>query len=237
MLLSKLPQVLDITATEIARRGDINQQVMTRYITGQSVINIQVLLKLCNAIRMPIHFFVAENQNYIIPNRETATIPLDDWNPVSWNFANVERIFGDGKGEIQWKDVAVAMGSSSQKPHERFSLRRRFKVNDFFTACNAFDLSPFLFFNDPNRPSTSNKKQPKSKARKSKPSLPSYDELSEKVGKLEEGIADLTQKFQDLLQKYEALEQRMRVNIQNVHNSHIGINDHMDMAADTRPDK
>lgn len=226
-LLERLSDVLDINGTEIARRCGLHQQVLIRYTTNETVINVQVLIKLCNAIRMPIYYFVAENNNFILPNRERATIPLDDWKPVSWNYDAVERTFGDGNGRIQWKDVAVAMHASSQKPHERFSLRRRFKVTDFFTACNAFNLSPFQFLNDPNRPTGKAKKRT---------TPPSYADLQYRVDTLEHDIAVLRQKLTSLLHRHEELAKRVNVNIQNVQNSHIGI-DHIDMVAEGRPNE
>lgn len=232
-LFSRLSEVMDLTGTEIARRCGLRQQVLSRYTTNERVVSIQVLIKLCNAIRMPIYYFVTEDHSFIIPNRESVTIPLDQWKPVSWNFDNVEKIFGDGEGQINWKDVAEVMGVTSQKPHGRFSLHRRFKVTDFFAACNAFNLSPFLFLNDPNRPDSSKRKRQK----KDRTPPPSYTELSHRIDALEQNIADLTQKYKDLLQAHEALAKRVQVNIQNVQNSHIGINDHLGMAAERRPDE
>lgn len=225
-LFKQLSDVLDITGTEIARRCGLHQQVLSRYTTNETVVNIQVLLNLCNAIRMPIYYFVAENNNFVIPNRESATIPLNDWRPVSWNHDAVERTFGDGNNRIRWKDVAVAMNASSQKPHERFSLKRRFKVTDFFATCNAFNLSPFLFLNDPNRT--------EAKQRKRSVTPPSYSTLSHRVDTLEQDIADLKQKLTTLLHDHEELVKRVQVNIQNVQNSHIGI-DHIGMVADECP--
>lgn len=222
-LFSRLSEVLDITGTEIARRCGLRQQVLSRYTTNETVVNVQVLLNLCNALRMPIYYFVSENNNFILPNRESATIPLDDWETVSWNYDAVERIFGDGNNRIQWKEVAEAMNSSAQKPHERFGLKRRFKVTDFFATCNTFNLSPFLFLNDPNRPEVKQRKRPTSQ--------PSYNALSHRVDILEQDIADLTRKFTALLHDHEELAKRVQVNIQNVQNSHIGI-DHIGMVAD-----
>ncbi len=196
-LFKRLSDVLDITGTEIARRCGLRQQVLSRYTTNESVVSIQVLLHLCNSIRMPMYYFVAENNNFVIPNRESATIPLDDWQPVSWNENAVEDTFGDTEGHIKWKDVAIAMHASSQKPHERFCLRTRFKVTDFFTACNAFNLSPFLFINDPNRPS--------GKAHKRVPTPPTYNALELRVGKLEKEIAELKLQLSTLQRDYEQL--------------------------------
>lgn len=196
-LFSQLPNILDITGTEIARRCGLRQQVLSRYLTNESVVSIQVLLNLCNALRMPIYYFVAENNNFVIPNRESATIPLGEWREVSWNAEALGHTFGDSEGRIKWKDVAVAMGVSSQKPHERFALRTRFKVTDFFTACNAFGLSPFLFLNDPNRPN--------GKARKRPATPPSYVDLSRRVDILEHDIADLKSKFGALLREHKSL--------------------------------
>lgn len=66
-LFSRLPHVLDINGTEIARRCGLRQQVLNRYITNESVVTIQVLIKLCNSIHMPIYFFVVENDKFVIP--------------------------------------------------------------------------------------------------------------------------------------------------------------------------
>ena len=64
---------------------------------------------------------------------------------------------------------------------------------------------------------------------------PSYAELSQRVDILEHDLADLKQKFTALLQDQQAFLRRMPVNIQDVHNSHIGINDRMDMAGEKQP--
>lgn len=238
-LFSRLAEVLDITGTEIARRCGLRQQVFSRYTTNESVVNIQVLIKLCNAIRMPIYYFVSENHNYIIPNRETATIPFDDWQPVSWDYDAVERTFGDGDGRINWKDVAVAMKTSSQKPHERFALRRRFKVTDFFTACNAFSLSPFLFLIDPNRPNPKGSKRRTTASTHSlkKPAAPSYPDLSRRMDSLENNLTDLQQKYTDLQQKYEDLQKAHEELIRLIQNANIGINFPVDMAAESDHEK
>lgn len=199
-LLGSLSEVLDLTGTEIARRCGLRQQVFSRYATNERGIPIQVLIKLCNVIRMPINYFVSEDDNHIIPNRENATIPIDEWHPVFWNSANVEKIFGDGSNQIRWRDVAEVMKVTPMKPHERFSLRRRFKVTDFLTTCNAFDLSPFLFLNDPNRPIDTRSMKRKSTISAKSSTTPSYSDLLHKVDALEHEIAELKQKIDDLPQ-------------------------------------
>lgn len=234
-LFSRLSEVLDITGTEIARRCGMRQQVLSRYTTNESVVNIKTLMQICNAIRMPIYFFVAEDHNYIIPNRESATIPRNEWQPVSWNYDNVNRIFGDGDGKINWKDVAVAMGSSSQKPHQRFDLRRRFKVTDFFVACNAFNLSPFLFLNDPNRPG---KKKDKGKNVEKRPAFPTLSDLSAQMGKLTETVNDLQQKYNELQQNYADLQQKYASLLEFINLNNVGgISTGVDMAAENGPKK
>ena len=65
-LFSSLSDVLDITGTEIARRCGLRQQVLSRYTTNEIVVSVQILIKLCNSLRMPVYYFVAENNNFVI---------------------------------------------------------------------------------------------------------------------------------------------------------------------------
>lgn len=245
LLLSKLSDVLDLSATQIARRCDINQPVLYHYIKGDVELSVQGLIQICNTLRIPSRFFIADDEHYIIPNRETATIEADEWEPITWNEEAVELTFGDGEGKIYWKDVAGVMGVSSQRPHDRFLLRTRFPMSSFLQICSHYHLSPFLFLNDPNQPrrgakekkptsNTSNSKQPKLNHAKST-DTPTYSELSRRVSSLEKDFAALNEKYNRLLHEHEELIKRAHVNIQNVQYSNIGINDRTDMAAEENP--
>lgn len=246
LLLSKLPVVMDISISEIARRCNIRQSVIYNYIKGSIELPLQTLIQICNTLRIPSRFFIAEDEHYIIPNRETATIESNEWEPITWNKEAVELTFGDGDGKIYWKDVADVMGVSSQRPHDRFLLRTRFPISSFLQICSHYKLSPYLFIDDPNqprrgakekRPSTSNtynSKQPKPNHAKST-DTPTYSELSRRVSSLEKNFAALNEKYDRLLHEHEELVKRVHVNIQNVQYSNIGINDRTDMAAEENP--
>lgn len=245
LLFSRISKVLDVSEAEIARRSGMTQQALNRYTSADIVLSVQKLLKICNAMRMPAYYFVSEDNHHIVPSRETATIPLDHWHPITWDMQAVELTFGDREGQIFWKDVAEAMGVSSQKPHDRFLLRKRFPIDDFLQTCNNLNLSPFLFLVDPNRDTQDKRKRDSSlpvgsAARKTTLPHPAADiaALCRKIDTLSATVANLTQKYQSLLHAHEALARRVQVNIQNVHNSHIGINDNsadfdsIDMNAD-----
>ena len=172
LLLSKLPVVMDISISEISRRCNISQPVIYNYIKGGIELPLQTLIQICNALRIPSHLFISENNRHVIPTRETATIEADQWKPITWNTEAVELTFGDGVGKIYWKDVADVMGVTPQKPHDRFLLRTRFPINSFLHICSHYKLSPYLFLDDPNQPrrgakekrpmsNPSNSKQPK----------------------------------------------------------------------------
>lgn len=232
LLFSRISKVLDVSEAEIARRCGMTQQALNRYTSADIMLSVQKLLIICNAMRMPAYYFVSEDNHHIVPNRETATIPLDHWHPITWDKQAVELTFGDRKGQIFWKDVAEAMGVTSQKPHDRFLLRKRFPIDDFLQTCNNLNLSPFLFLIDPNRATQDKRKRDSSlpvgsPARKTTLPHPAADiaALCRKIDMLSATVADLTQKYQSLLHAHEALARRVQVNIQNVHNSHIGIND------------
>lgn len=233
-LFSRLSDVLDITGTEIARRCGLRQQVLSRYTTNEIVVSVQVLIKLCNSIRMPFHYFIAEDGNCIIPNRESATIPFEYWQPIEWDTQAVEHTFGDGEGRIYWKDVATVMGVSEQKPHERFTLRRRFRITDFLATCSHYDISPYKFLIDRNRDFD--------KRQKTKPQYRGDDSLIAKIAELSRKMSDLTDtvnrlsdKYDALLKAHEQLAHRAHVNIDTISGGYIG---NIGIAADpvTQPD-
>lgn len=209
LLFSRLSDVLDISGTEIARRCGIKQQVFSRYTTNETVVSVQTLMKICNALRMPIHFFVSENDSHVIPNRESATIASDCWQPVGWDRQAVEDTFGDGEGRIYWRDVAKAMGVSEQKPHDRFLLVTRFPVTDFLTTCSRLGMSPFRFLIDANRRTANDRRQ-------TAPPSPNESfrteiaDLHRKITDLSATVDDLTSKFSALLERHNLLENRFR---------------------------
>lgn len=198
LLFSRLTDVLDISITEIAKRCGIRQQVLSRYMSGENVLPVKILIQMCNALRMPCHFFVSEYNNYEIPNREIATIAAGQWQPVEWNRQAVEHTFGDGEGRIYWKDVAVVMGITAQKPHDRFLLRKRFPITDFMDVCNHFCLSPFDFLVDMNRGGIK-KGVRKPTANGDAAASP----LLADIATLRQQMADLTDKYHDVIRKYD----------------------------------
>lgn len=229
LLFSKLSDVLGISGAEIARRCGIKQQVLNRYQNSDIGISIQVLMKLCNALRMPVYYFVSKNNQYELPNREDATIPMDYWRPVTWNREAAELTFGDGEGKIYWKDLAVVMGVSSQKPHEYFALKKRFPIDCFFKACNSYGISPFRFLEDPNRDTDRSKRGGRAKTSADGTLRDDLAVLSRKVGDLTDAIDDLKEKYEALLKAHEQLAHRVQVNIDTISGGYIG---NMGIAAD-----
>ena len=233
LLFSRISKVLDISEAEIARRCGMSQQVLNRYTNADIMLSVQKLLEICNAMRIPAYYFVSKDNHHVMPNRETATIPVEHWHPITWDRKAVEMAFGDREGQIFWKDVAEAMGVTPQKPHDRFLLRKRFPIDDFLQTCNNLNISPFQFLIDPNRDTSDKRKRgstvPRnSSAGKAAPPPPCPADIAalcRKIDTLSETVADLTQKYESLLLAHKALARRVQVNIQNVHNSHIGIND------------
>ena len=227
-LLGRLSKVLDISEAEIARRCGMTQQVLNRYTGADITVSVQVLLKICNALRMPAHYFVSEDNNHAAPSREVATIPADRWQPVEWDTQAVELTFGDGEGQIYWKDVAKAMGVTSQKPHDRFLLRTRFPIDDFLQTCNRLSLSPFRFLIDPNREVPARRKRSAtvpgaSPSGKTPPPHPDIAALCHRIDTLEHTVADLQKQYADLLRAHEALARRVNVNIESINNSSVNI--------------
>ena len=206
LLFSRLSDVLDISGAEIARRCDLSQQVLNRYMRGESELILQVLIPICNHLRMPAYYFVSEDGNDIIPERERATIPLRYWRPIEWDTQAVELTFGDGEGRIYWKDVAEVMDVTPQKPHNRFLLRTSFKVDAFLLTCSRLNISPFKFLIDKNKDIVI----PQSSPKEAKKDLQAQVEaLNQSVRSLSTTVADLTKKYKDLMVRCGKLEMQL----------------------------
>lgn len=252
LLFSKLSEVLDISGAEIAKRCGMNQPVLNRYMNGENVLPVQILLTICNALRIPSRYFVSEDNEHLFPNREIATVPLDCWQPIIWDKQSVELTFGDGEGRIFWKDVAVAMKVTPQKPHDRFLLRTRFPVNDFLTTCNNLKISPFRFLVDKNCDATiqTNRVRKAASPNSSLSEGQSMDSespagentdihagiavLTKKFDAVNAAVADLTAKYEDLLKKHSTLLSRHN-ELERKYNGQFGCA-HIDMAAEGKPD-
>ena len=150
-LLRSLPELLDITVAKLAVKAKVSQPAMTRYLQGETAISVQTLKDLCNAMRIPIHYFIYEGGVVELPTLDRLIIPSDQWHPILWDHDAIDRIFGAYGGRIYWKDVSAVMGTSSQKAHGRFSLETRFPIDDFLRTCTTLRISPYRFLVDNNK--------------------------------------------------------------------------------------
>lgn len=212
MLFSRLSEVLDISGAEIARRCGMTQQVLNRYMNNDIVLSVQGLIQICNALRMPAHYFVSEQNNFVIPPRECATIPLDRWMPIEWNRQSVELTFGDGEGRIYWKDVARVLKVTTQKPHDRFLLKTRFAIDGFMAVCSHFDISPYKFLIDRNRKGVKlHNDQSRTRAIEKSNFFQEICELKQHISQLDATVSELTEKYNALLEKHNRLEQNTKI--------------------------
>ena len=186
-----LDDIAGYSFAKIAKMSGIPQQAISRYVIGEYDLPLQILIKICNSIRLPIHYLIIEEDKQRTLNREDI-VPMDKWKPVYFDSNGAEYIFTSHG--IQWKDVGEAMGVAQMNAKKRFVAGRRFPVNDFVKTCNKIKLSPFLFLIDPNR-----KVAKKSKAQVS-------EEAMEKIEQLTNALADLQIKYKDLEEKLQRLQ-------------------------------
>lgn len=216
LLLSHISDALELSEAAIARRCGMTQAVLNRYTRQEIVLSVQVLIKICNTLRIPASFFVSKNANHVIPARGTMTVNPQTWQPVEWDSEAVELTFGDKR--INWKDVAKVMGVTSQRPHDRFLLHTRFPVTDFFKVCNHYEISPFRFLIDNNGEHKEKRSMSSRKEFKNE-----IDRMSKQISRLSDTVADLTKKYEELLEAHNSLAKRVNVNINTINNSYIGI--------------
>ncbi|MBR6142500.1 MAG: helix-turn-helix domain-containing protein [Bacteroidaceae bacterium] len=237
-LLLGLSGVLDISFAEIARRSGIKQQMLSRYIQQDFVVSVGTLIKICNALRMPFYYFVTENGVSVIPERENATVPRDDWHSIRWDGQAAESVFY--KNHISWADVSKAMGIKSQNARKRFLEGTRFPVDEFFDTCSKLQVSPYNFIIDRNRPEEKRRRGANRKEKQDVPqgfrermeSAPADDiatlrreieELRATIGTIQGQYNTLRQDFGVLRKEYNALAYRVSVNIDTINNSHLSI--------------
>lgn len=232
-LLTCLPDLLGVSVNKLAADSGLQPMTLGRFINRGDIISVQLLLKLCNAIRVPISYFFSEGDTRIIPEREHATIPASIFQPAAWDLSTVERTFGDQHGQIFWKDIAATMHVSDQKGHERFALRVRLPVTDFIAVCNAYHLHPSHFFINFEQPSvpgsalgrnaTSPPKRQPSRSPIPSTLLADIDALRHDLSSALEEIALLRKEIHTLRAAHDTLERRVGVNIEHIQDSHLSI--------------
>lgn len=151
LLVKKLSSILELSGTDIANRCGIWPATLNRYLSGRQQLPIDVLIQLCNKMRIPIYYFISINGTSIIPTREQLTITADKFKQIRWDHEVVESTFGEHSDQIHWADVAASIGIGRKVPHEMFRLKRRFTLTRLMDICNALQLDPFQFLVDPNR--------------------------------------------------------------------------------------
>ena len=190
-LFRTLDDITGYSFSKIAHLSGIPQQAISRYVTGDYDLPLQILIKICNAIRFPIHYLIIEDGDNKCDIGRHTLVAKEDWKPVYFSGQACAHIF-TSKG-IQWKDVGEAMGMAQMNAKKRFLGERRFPVNDFIYTCNRLNLSPFLFLIDPNKPARRTGKAAESDTLERIETLTNalaalqlkYDQLAEQMRKLQ----------------------------------------------------
>lgn len=191
-LFRVLDDITGYSFNRIAQLSGIQQQAISRYVTGDYALPLQILIKICNAIRFPIYYLIKEDDSLNDVGRHLL-IAKEDWKPVYFSGQASEHIFST-KG-INWKDVGEAMGMAQMNAKKRFLGERRFPVNDFIQTCNRLNLSPFLFLIDPNR-------KPAKRSSKG-----AEDEILTRIDTLQNTLAALQQKYDLLAEQMRKLQE------------------------------
>ena len=215
-LFLRMSDVLDISVSEIARRAKMHQPALNRYVQQEFVISVETLIQICNALRMPFRYFVADDGVSVIPERENATVPLDNWHQVQWHGRDAERIFYAQR--LSWAKVAEAMGvSKGQTAKSRFIDGTRFPIDAFLLTCTKLQVSPWEFVTDSNLPAAlqGGAKHKPTRAIRQEPAEVTrlkndVAELNAKLDKLQEENAAMMQRMETMLRRMEEMQQSHR---------------------------
>ena len=200
-LFFSLPDILQFTFSKIAKLAGINNQQLNRYKKKNIQMSLDVLIDMCNALNIPIRYFIVENDVAIIPGRGEAVVPAAKWKPIIYDREAADRFFGEGLGRIYWKDVGELMGLAPSNAKNRLKGDSRFPVDEFLAICTKLQISPYNFIIDENLPSDKNdESSPKHTNEKS-----SVTKLSKNVETMNRRLSALEQKFDNLLKAYKRL--------------------------------
>ena len=219
-LFLRLDKVLDISFSSIARRAKMHQPALNRYIQQEFVISVETLIKICNAVRMPFRYFVAEDGVNVIPEREHATVPLEGWHGIQWNGKQAESIFYARR--LSWAKVAEAMGvAKGQSAKNRFLDGTRFPIDGFLCACTKLQVSPWEFIADGNLPAANRDGATQRPARTARQEPAEVKRLKDTVAELNARLDRLQADNVAMMQKMEALLRRMEEMQQQSHREAI----------------
>jgi seryl-tRNA synthetase len=213
-LFLRMDKVLDITFAEIARRTGVLQPALSRYTLQEFVIPIDTLIRLCNGLRMPFRYFVAEDGVSVIPEREHATVPRDEWNKIQWHGKQAGDVFY--ANHISWTKVADTMGlTKGDSAKKRFLNSKRFQIDDFLLACTKLQVSPWEFVTDTNIAAAKlggAKQKPVRKVQQEPAEVKrlkdTVAELNARLDKLEKENDDMKKKMTSLLWRMEEMQQK-----------------------------
>lgn len=148
-LWQALPDMFELTKSDFCSRFGYAQ--MSDYYTTDNV-RISILLGVCNELRLSVsHFFIRKGTTPVIHDRAFYQMSRTVFQPIASRMDALNYLFG------RWS----VFGYSTQEFNQRTGLYyrslkstsddERSRVLTLSDICSEFNLSPMLFFDDPNR--------------------------------------------------------------------------------------
>jgi transcriptional regulator with XRE-family HTH domain len=148
-LWQSLPDLFEMTKSEFCSRFGFAR--MSEYYVVDNA-RISVLLTICNELRISIsHFFIRKGEEVVIHDRGFYQMSPHLFRPIESRMDALNYLFG------RWSVFGYSIQDFNQRTGMYYrglksaSEEERSRVLTLTDICSEFNLSPMLFFDDPNR--------------------------------------------------------------------------------------
>lgn len=148
-LWQSLPDLFEMTKSEFCSRFGFAQ--MSEYYSVDNV-RVSILLNVCNELRISIsHFFIRKGEEVVIHDRGFYQMSPHLFRPIESRMDALNYLFG------RWSVFGYSVQDFNQRTGIYYrglksaSEEERSRVLTLTDICSEFNLSPMLFFDDPNR--------------------------------------------------------------------------------------
>ena len=146
-LITSLGHVLGKTNAELMEAAGVSNATWYRIMGHPNEITVQQLISIANGLCIPVFRFFSIDGVNVIGNKEDY---IENSYKLCYYDAEALQALINTRSAATWQDVANSLGITRTNLRNSLLSYTRLPVARFLTACDAFDIEPFLVIVDQN---------------------------------------------------------------------------------------